>query len=63
LVIGGSDDDDDNAICDNFPFRFVILFLRILREISIKAIVGKKPNATHMMDSNASIDRLFEVCK
>jgi hypothetical protein len=63
LVIGGSDDDEDDAIDDNFPFRFVILFLPILREISIKAIVGIKPNATHMMDSNASIDRLCEVCK
>jgi hypothetical protein len=53
LVIGGTDDD---VIDDDFPFPFIILFLPILNEISIKAIVGTKPNATHTIDSSASIE-------
>ena len=61
MVIGGTDDDD--VIDDDFPFLFIVLFLPILNEISIKAIVGAKPNATHTIDSNASIDWLCEVCK
>ncbi len=60
MVIGGTDDD---VIDEDFPFPFSILFLSILNEISIKAMVGTKPNANHTMDSNASIDWLCEVCK
>ena len=60
MVIGRTDDD---VIDDDFPFPFIILFLPILNEISIIAIVGAKPNATHTIDSNASIDWLCEVCK
>jgi hypothetical protein len=51
LVIGGTDDD---VIDNDLLFPFIILFLPILNVVEY--VGTKQKNATHTIDSNASIE-------